>query len=135
MLKLFYKSGACSLAPHILLNELQLDYLLEAVDFKTKTTEHGQDYLTINPKGVVPALELEPGVILTENTVVLQYLADLEPELKLLAPKGLERYRCLELVNFITTEIHKGFGPLFHLNDYAKAEAAQAELKASSTKF
>lgn len=132
-MKLYYKSGTCALTPHIILNELKLDYELEAVDFKTKTTEHGHDYLSINPKGVVPALQLDSGEVITENAVILQYLGDLEPDLNLLPVSGLNRYRCLEFVNYITTEIHKGFGLLFHLDDYVHEAESKKDLKTSGT--
>ena len=111
-MKLYYATGACSLAPHIALEEIGLRYEAVPVDLKAKTVRGG-DYRKINPKGAVPALELDSGEILTENAVVLQYIADQRPEAGLLPKGGLERYRALEWLNFIATELHKGFGPLW----------------------
>lgn len=113
-MKLFCKPGACSLSPHIVLRESGLDFTLVTVDTKTKTTEQGEDYLRINPKDQVPALQLNDGSVLTEGVAIVQYLADLKPDRQLLAPCGsLTRYRTLEWLNFIATELHKGFSPLF----------------------
>ena len=114
MLTLYYSKGACSQAPHIILHEVGLDHDSIAVDLKSKKTKDGRDYFTINPKGAVPALELDDGTILTENAVVLQYIAEKAGEDRLLPPPHeLQRYRVLEWLNFIATELHKGFGPLF----------------------
>ncbi|QCR36263.1 glutathione transferase GstA [Nissabacter sp. SGAir0207] len=114
-MKLYYKPGACSLSPHIVLREAGVDFSIEKVDLVAKTTEHGADYLTINPKGQVPALQLDDGSILTENAVIVQYLADQKPDRQLLPAAGsLARYHALELLNFIATELHKGFSPLFN---------------------
>ena len=116
-MKLYYTPGACSLSPHIVLNEAQFDFQLEKVDLKAKKTESGGDYLAINPKGSVPALEIGGGQILTEGPVVVQYLADKKPEFHLAPPNGtLERYRLQEMLNFITSEIHKQYGLLFKPN-------------------
>lgn len=113
-MKLYCKSGACSLSPHIVLRETGLDFTLVNVDLKAKTTEQGEDYLLINPKGQVPALELNDGSVLTESVAIVQYLADLKSDRQLLAPAGsLTRYHTLEWLNFIATELHKGFSPLF----------------------
>ncbi len=113
-MKLYCKSGACSLSPHIVLRETGLDFTLVNVDLKAKTTEQGGDYLLINPKGQVPALELNDGSVLTEGVAIVQYLADLKSDRQLLAPAGsLTRYHTLEWLNFIATELHKGFSPLF----------------------
>ena len=92
--------------------EAGLDIELEKVDLRSKKTESGRDYLGINPKGAVPALEIDGGKVLTENAVVLQYLADRSPS-QLGLPEGMERWRLLELLHFIATELHKGFAPLF----------------------
>ena len=110
-MKLYYSPAACSLAPHIVAREAGLNIELEKVDLRSKKTESGRDYLGINPKGAVPALEIDDGKVLTENAVVLQYLADKSPQMSL--PKGMERWRLLELLHFIATELHKGFAPLF----------------------
>ena len=113
-MKLYYSPGACSLAPHIVAREAGLDLDLAKVDLATKTVD-GRDFREINPKGAVPTLELDGGEVLTENAVILQYLADRAPNAHLMpATGGLERWRLLELVNFIATELHKGFGPLFN---------------------
>jgi glutathione S-transferase len=112
-MKLYYAPAACSLAPHITAREAGLDLALEKVDLREKKTESGRDYLTINPKGAVPALEIDGGEVLTENAVVLQYLADKAPQSQLMPSNGMARWRFLELVNFIATELHKGFAPLW----------------------
>ena len=113
-MKLYYSPGACSLASHIALEEAQLPYTTDKVDLKSKRTAEGDDYLAVNDKGYVPTLVLDDGGVLTENAVVLQYLGDRAGSSDLLPPVGdFRRYRVLELVNFITTELHKSFGPLF----------------------
>lgn len=116
-MKLYYSPGACSLAPHIVLREAGYPFDLEKVDLGSKKTASGENYAKVNPKGYVPALKLDDGQILTEAGVVLQYLADQKPESGL-APKlgTLERYRLMEWLNFISTEIHKQFAPLFKPN-------------------
>ncbi|AAM85534.1 glutathione S-transferase [Yersinia pestis biovar Microtus str. 91001] len=117
MMKLFYKPGACSLSPHIVLREAGLDFSIERVDLVTKKTETGADYLSINPKGQVPALVLDDGSLLTEGVAIVQYLADKVPDRHLIAPSGtLSRYHAIEWLNFIATELHKGFSPLFNPN-------------------
>jgi glutathione S-transferase len=112
---LYYSPGACSQAPHILLHEIGLDHDAKRVDLRAKTLEDGSDYLAINPKGAVPALQLESGEVLTENAVILQFLGDRASWPEVLPPLGdFRRYRVLELVNFITTELHKRFSFLFN---------------------
>jgi len=114
-MKLYYSPGACSLSPHIVLREAGLPFELERVDLKTKRTESGADFLAINPKGYVPALQLDDGSVLTEGPAIVQYLADLAPDSKLAPAAGsMERYRLMEWLNFISTELHKGFGALFN---------------------
>ena len=114
MMKLYYSPGACSQAPHIVLHETGLDHDAVRVDLKAKKLEDGGNYLDVNPKGSVPALQLESGEVLTENAVILQYLGDRASWPELLPPMGdFRRYRVLEWLNFITTELHKGFAPLF----------------------
>ena len=114
-MKLYYAPGACSLAPHIIAREAGLDVRLEPVEFRADGRwAGGRDFWQINPKGAVPALELDNGEVLTENAVVLQYLASLAPQADLGPPaQGMPRWRFLELLNFIATELHKGFAPLF----------------------
>ena len=113
-MKLYYTPGACSLSVHIVLREAGVPFELEKVDLRTKRTQKGEDYTTINPKGSVPALRLEDGSILTEAAVCLQYVADLAPQTDLAPIAGtFERYRLMEWINFTSSEIHKTFGPLF----------------------
>lgn len=113
-MKLYYSPGACSLAPHIVLREAGLDFSLEKVDTATKRTAGGQDYLAINPNGYVPALEIEPGFVLTEGPAIVQLIADKAPGAQLAPANGSpERYQLQSWLNFITSEIHKGFSPLF----------------------
>jgi glutathione S-transferase len=112
-MKLYFSPGACSLAPHIVLEEMGAKYDAVKVDLAKKTCEEG-DFNKINPKGYVPALIMENGQLLTEDAVILQYLADLKPEAGLIPATGtLERYRFMETLHFISTELHKGFSPLF----------------------
>lgn len=114
-MKLYYMPASCSLSPHIVINELGLDVELIKVDHTSHRTETGLDFHDINPHGYVPALELGDGNILREGAAIVQYLADLKPELGLAAPAGtLERYRLQEMLGFLSTEIHKGFIPLLY---------------------
>jgi glutathione S-transferase len=114
-MKLYYSPGACSLSPHIVLREAGFDVQLERVDLKTGQTETGRDYKSVNPLGYVPALELDDGEVLTEGPAIVQYLADRVPDKRLAPPAGsLARYRLMEWLNFVSTELHKGFGPLFN---------------------
>lgn len=114
-MKLYYSSGACSLSPHIVLLELGLPYTLEKMDFATKKTANGVDYSTINSKGAVPTLELDDGRRLTEGPAIVQYLADLKPDSGLAPRAGsFERYQLMEILNYITSELHKGFSALFN---------------------
>lgn len=109
-MKLFYLPGACSLAPHIMLNELGLSYELEKMNKADKSS-----ILKYNPKGSVPTLVLDDGKVLTEGPAIMQYLADLKPELNLVPKAGTwERYKCQEWLNFVTSELHKGIGVLFN---------------------
>jgi glutathione S-transferase len=113
-MKLYFSSGACSLSPHIALREAGVPFTLEKVDLKTHKLADGGDYLAINPKGYVPALQLDDGEILTEGPAIVQYIADRNPQSGLAPAAGTaERYRLAEWLNFITSEIHKSFSPLF----------------------
>jgi glutathione S-transferase len=114
-MKLYYSPGACSLSPHIALAEAGLAYNVEKVDLKTKKTESGADFFAINAAGYVPALVLDNGEVLTEGPAIVQYIADLAPTKKLAPPAGsFERVRLQEVLNFISTELHKSFSPLFN---------------------
>ena len=113
-MKLFYAPGACSLSAHIVAREADIDIELCKVNLKAKETESGGDYRAINPKGYVPALQLEGGEVLTECPAILQFLAEQKPAKKLAPEYGtLPHYRMLEWLNFITAELHKTFVPLF----------------------
>ena len=114
-MKLYYSPGACSLSPHIALLEAGLPYDLVKVDVRAKKLENGDDYYKVNPKGQVPALGLDSGEIMTEGPVIVQMIAD-QAAAKNLAPArdSAERYRLQEWLNFITTELHKNFSPLFN---------------------
>jgi glutathione S-transferase len=113
-MKLYFAPGACSLAPHIVANELGIKIDLEQVDLREKKTKSGGDYWAINPRGQVPTLELDNGERLTEVPALLQYLSDQKPAAGLAPAAGtMERYRMLEWLNFVTAELHKTFGPMF----------------------
>lgn len=115
-MKLYFSPGACSLSPHIVLREAGFTFDLEKVNLTTKQTASGADFRMINPKGYVPALQLNTGQVLTEGPAIIQYLADQAPEAQLAPSAGtMERYRLAEWLNFISTEIHKGFGLLFNM--------------------
>ena len=123
-MKLYYAPGACSLSPHIVSREAGIAVDLKKVNLKDKTIDGGGDFRQLNPKGYVPALELDNGQVLTEGPAIVQYLADQKPDTGL-APKAgsFERYKLQEWLSFITSEIHKGFSPLFKPNtpdDYKK---------------
>jgi glutathione S-transferase len=126
-MKLYYSPGACSLAPHIAAKEEGLALDLERVDLTTHRTEHGQDYRRLNPKGYVPALELDDGTLLTENVAILPFIADQRPGAGLAPPpQTMARTRLLEWLGFLATELHKAFGPIFHRsNDSLKVEARE----------
>lgn len=113
-MKLFYKPGACSLASHIALREAGKNVELASVDLMKKRLENGDDFFAINPKGQIPALQIDADTLLTEGVAIMQYVADSAPQSQLLAPVGdLSRYKTLEWLNFVATELHKGFTPLF----------------------
>ena len=113
-MKLYYSPGACSLSPHIISKEAGINVTLQKVNTKDKSMEGGGDFWKVNPKGYVPALELDDGQVLTEGPAIVQYLADQKPDAGL-APKAgtLERYKLQGWLNFLTSEIHKSFSPLF----------------------
>ncbi|UVC31301.1 MULTISPECIES: glutathione transferase GstA [Enterobacterales] len=132
-MKLYCKPGACSLSPHIVALECGLDFTQVNVDLQKKVTEQGEDYWQINPKGQVPALQFDDGSILTEGVAIVQYLADLKPDRNLLAPTGsLTRYHTLEWLSYVSSELHKGFSPLFRPDtpeEYKAIARAQLEKK------
>jgi len=133
-MKLYYTPGACSMAPHIVLREASFIFALEQVDLVKKRTAAGQDYYQINPKGYVPALRLDNGQILTEVAVILQYLADRKPEAGLAPePGSMERYRMMEWLNYLATEVHKQIGPLF--NPQIPAEWRENQLAVLDRRF
>lgn len=114
-MKLYYVPGVCSLASHIALRESGLDFTLDKMDRTTRHTESGENYLVVNPKGSVPALRLDNGEVLTEGAIILQYIADRKPESGLAPAAGsIERYRLAEWLNYIATEVHKQYSPLFN---------------------
>jgi glutathione S-transferase len=115
-MKLYYSPGACSLSPHIVLREAGLKFELERVDLAAKKLkENGADYLPINPKGQVPVLQLDDGDQLTEGPAIVQYIADQKPESGLAPPNGTRpRYHVQEWLNFVTSDLHKVFAPLFY---------------------
>lgn len=132
-MKLYYSPGACSQAAHILLHETGLPHQSEKVDIRAKRTESGADYFAINPKGTVPAIALADGEVLTENGAVLQYIGDQAGEEALLPSSGIERYRVIEWLSYLGSEVHKSFGPLF--NPASSEEAKQAARDMVGKKF
>lgn len=131
-MKLFYSPGACSLAPHIVLREARLPFELERVNTQTHTTESGEDYYRINPKGAVPLLQLKTGERLSEGPIIAQYIGDQSARADLLPLAGsLARYRVMEWQNYITSELHKSFSSLFNA---ALDRAAKAVFAASLRK-
>ena len=133
-MKLYFSPGACSMASHIVLFETGLPFTTEQVDFRAKTTAGGADYNQINPKGYVPALELKDGTVLTEGPAIVQFLADLKPASNLAPANGtLERYQLIALLNFISSEIHKNYSPLF--NPQAGADVQQERRAALARRY
>lgn len=127
-MKLYYSPGACSLNPHIILRETNTPVTLVKTDIRAKKTEDGRDFLTVNPRGYVPVLELDDGTILTEGPAIVQYVADKAGATSLAPAAGtIERYRVIEWLNFVSTELHKGFSPLFNpaMPDGGKAVAKE----------
>jgi glutathione S-transferase len=126
-MKLYYAPGACSMAPHIMLNELGKKFTIEKVDLGAHKTEGGKDFMKINGKGYVPTLEIGKGEVLTEVATILQYLADKSKSTKYLPKAGtMNRYRAMETLNFIASELHKGIGGLFNP---AMPDAGKATIK------
>jgi len=124
-MKLYFTPGACSLSPHIVLLEAGMEFTLERVDLGTRQTETGSDFLAINPKGYVPALELKDGTVLTEGPAIVQFIADMAPDRQLAPANGtLERYHLMSWLSFISTEVHKTFSPLFRPTSTEDMKAA-----------
>lgn len=130
-MKLYFSPGVCSLSPHIVLEESGPAYNTEQVDLRTKITATGADYSAVNPKGYVPALELDNGVLLTEGPAIIQFLADQVPDRQLAPANGtLARYQLQRWLTFIGTELHKSFTPFFKPDSTPDMKAsAQANLK------
>ena len=127
-MKLYYSPGACSLASHIALLEAGIPFAADRVDMRTRQTSDGRDFSTVNPNGYVPALEIDNGEVLSEGQAILQYLADLKPSAQLAPPAGtMPRYRLIEWLSFISSELHKGFGPLLRPGGAEDAKAAARE--------
>lgn len=129
-MKLYYAFGSCGLSPQIMLREAGMTFDLVKVDFATKTTAEG-DYLKVTPKGFVPALQLDGGEVITEGAVLLQWIADQNPEQRLLPAYGtMERYRALEWINVVATDLHKGMATMFSpfIDDASKSRFADGFL-------
>lgn len=131
-MRLYFKPGACSLSSRITMTELGVPFEAIRVDTETGKTETGADFRAINPKGYVPALEIAPGTVITENPAILQYLADSHPSAHLAPPVGtLERARLQEWLNFTSSELHKAFAPYFGGRALEGAEKERAEANLS----
>lgn len=123
-MKLYYSPGTCSLAPHIVMREAGLSFDLESVDLASHTTSQGEDYFNITGRGQVPLLQLDNGEYLSEGTIIAQFIADQAGSETLIPPHtDIGRYRVAEWQNFVSTELHKGFGPLFKPEIYDEAKA------------
>jgi len=128
-MKLYYSPGVCSLAPHIVLRETNTPFDLVKVDLNAKKTEDGRDYWQISPAGYVPALELDDGTVLTEGPAIMQYIADRADAMHLAPRNGsIERYRLQSWLNFVTSELHKGFGVLFNSKMPEEGKAVAREV-------
>jgi len=135
-MKLYYATGTCALSPHIVLLESGLPFELEKVSLADKKTASGGNYLDVNPKGYVPALQLDDGDVLTEGPAIVQYLADKVPEKQLAPAAGtMARYHLIESLNFISTEVHKSFGTLFRPNVPEETKQAVYDTLASRLQF
>lgn len=127
-MKLYYSPGACSLSPHIVLREAGVPFTAVKVDLRKKTLDDGADFRAINPKGQVPVLQLDDGTVLTEGPAIVQYIADQAPAAQLAPANGtLPRYQLQEWLNFITSELHKQFSPLFDATTPDEVKARQRE--------
>ena len=127
-MKLYFSPFACSMSPHIVAAELGIDLALEKVDLASKKTAGGADFTAINPKGYIPALQLDNGELLTEGPAIVQFLADKKPEAKLVPPAGtIERVRVQEMLGYINSELHKTFTPLFNPKTLPEVRAEREE--------
>ncbi|MCB6177459.1 glutathione transferase GstA [Rhodobacter sp. Har01] len=129
-MKLYYSPGACSLASHITLEEAGVDYTAEKVNLRDKTTESGASYLAVTPRGAVPALDLGGGEVLTEGVAIMQYVMDTAKPGHLPALGTLQRARLVEALNYVATEVHKTYSPLFRGLEGAAKDAQLALLDA-----
>jgi glutathione S-transferase len=135
-MKLYFSPGACSFSPHIVLREAGLPFQLEKVDTKAHRTAGGADFYEVNPKGYVPALQMDDGQVLTEGAAIVQYIADLKPESKLAPAAGtMARYRLQEWLNFIATELHKAYSPLFRPTTPEEVKQTQRDLIARRLEY
>ena len=128
-MKLYYSPAACSLAPHIVLRETATPFTLEKVDTATHRTQAGADYYTVNPKGQVPLLQIDDGSLLSEGPIIVQYIADKAGATTLMPAAGsIARYRVMEWQNYITSELHKSYTPLFSSDLDAAAKTTLSAL-------
>ena len=134
-MKLYYYPGACSLGPHIVLREAGAPFEAINANIRTKTLPDGSDYLAVNPKGAVPALQLDTGDVLTENTTIMQYVADMGGTDDLIPKSGIARYRQLEWMSYVSSEIHKTHAPLFNPQAGEDAKAMAKEMLAKKYKY
>lgn len=127
-MKLYYFPGACSLAPHIALREAGVDFEPVKADIRNKTLPDGSSYLDVNPQGAVPALGLDGGEVLTQNIAIMEYISDQVPQKAMIPAEGIAHYRVIELLAYISTEVHKSHAPLFNPASSEEAKTAAREL-------